>query len=109
MEAQQVKLVGERQAELTATARHIGVSTPLTQEQLLKEILATMSQRKKLRSHVNRLENELNVLEKGATQTNVSAREDYCFEDFQQNVYVCVYACICTCVYTYYICVCTYV
>jgi 3-dehydroquinate synthetase len=72
LDEQNTKLHNERQQQLNAHARQMGLSTPLTQQQLLKEILNTMSQNKKLKSQVNRLESELTTLEKSPPQQNVS-------------------------------------
>lgn len=62
----------ERQAEMNVAARQLGLPTPLTRDQLLQEIKTTMSSRKKLRSHVSRLETELTALEKVSPLQNVS-------------------------------------
>jgi hypothetical protein len=73
MEEEQSRLVSERQAEMVAAVRQAGLSSGLTQEQLLQEIFATMSQRKKLHSHVSRLESEVSALQqKVAQQPNVN-------------------------------------
>ena len=55
--------MNERQAEIVAAGHQIGVSSPITKENLLQEIMATMTHRKKLHSHVNRLESEVSVLQ----------------------------------------------
>lgn len=63
MEEEHTRLVNERQAEMVAAGHQIGINAPLTKEHLLQEIFATMSHRKKLHSHVNRLESEVSVLQ----------------------------------------------
>ncbi|KAL1114853.1 hypothetical protein AAG570_007677 [Ranatra chinensis] len=72
IEEEQSRLVSERQAEMATAARLAGITAPLTQEHLLQEIFATMSQRKKLHSHVNRLESELSALQQKVSQQPAS-------------------------------------
>ncbi|KAF6216003.1 hypothetical protein GE061_000340 [Apolygus lucorum] len=66
LEEEQSKLVTERHTEMITAARSVGITTPLTKEHLLQEIMTTMSQRKKLHSHVNRLESECSALQQKA-------------------------------------------
>ncbi|XP_046661209.1 histone-lysine N-methyltransferase, H3 lysine-79 specific isoform X3 [Homalodisca vitripennis] len=64
LEEQNTKLHADRQSELNASARQAGLPIPLTRDQLLKEIMNTMSQRKKLQSQITRLESEITNMEK---------------------------------------------
>lgn len=73
IEQDQAKLVAQRQKEIfekykkNGTVNGVNGSidfSSLTQEYILKEISTTLSHRKKLQSHVNRLETELNAMEK---------------------------------------------
>lgn len=76
MEEEHTRLVNERQAEMVAAGHQIGINAPLTKEHLLQEIFATMSHRKKLHSHVNRLESEVSVLQ----QQYASHHPNVCFK-----------------------------
>ncbi|XP_054277384.1 histone-lysine N-methyltransferase, H3 lysine-79 specific isoform X4 [Macrosteles quadrilineatus] len=70
LDEQNNKLHNERQQQLNLTGRKMGLPTPLTHEQLLKEISNTMSQNKKLKCQVNKLECEVSALEKMPQQQN---------------------------------------
>ncbi|KAK9497800.1 hypothetical protein O3M35_003722 [Rhynocoris fuscipes] len=81
LEEEQNRLVVERQAEMAAAARQVGITTPLTQEHLLQEIFNTMSHRKKLNSHVTRLEAEVNLLQQKIAHqqtNNASSQSSSC-------------------------------
>lgn len=55
------------------TGRMMGLQTPLTRNQLLKEVSNTMSQNKKLKCRVNKLQCEVTALEKIRPQRFVSS------------------------------------
>lgn len=80
LEEQQSKLHAERQAEINHHARQLGLSMPPTRDQLLKEIMNTMSLKKKLHSQVTQLESDINTLEKQASSPtqNVSCACSHC-------------------------------
>ncbi|XP_014257379.1 histone-lysine N-methyltransferase, H3 lysine-79 specific-like isoform X2 [Cimex lectularius] len=73
LEENNARLFNDRHQELSETARKAGITTPLTQEHLLQEILSTMTQRKKLHSQVNKLETELTSLQQ-RTHTNKESK-----------------------------------
>ncbi|XP_024942062.1 histone-lysine N-methyltransferase, H3 lysine-79 specific isoform X2 [Cephus cinctus] len=75
MEAEQTRLTVIRHQELqekyNSHANANGITNPpqaLTQDYILKEISATLSQRKRLHSQVSKLEHELNVLERTSSE-----------------------------------------
>ncbi|XP_077269579.1 DOT1 like histone lysine methyltransferase grappa isoform X2 [Temnothorax americanus] len=75
METEQNRLVALRHQELqdkyNGHANANGIMNPrqpLTEDYLLKEISATLSQRKRLHSQVSKLEHELNVLERTSNE-----------------------------------------
>ncbi|XP_012214481.1 histone-lysine N-methyltransferase, H3 lysine-79 specific [Linepithema humile] len=80
METEQSRLVALRHQELqekyNGHANANGMTNPpqsLTQDYILKEISATLSQRKRLHSQVSKLEHELNVLERTSNEKQVVA------------------------------------
>nr|XP_050867160.1 histone-lysine N-methyltransferase, H3 lysine-79 specific isoform X1 [Vespula vulgaris] len=78
MESEQTRLTALRHQELQEkyNSHTNGVSNapqPLTQDYILKEISATLSQRKRLHSQVSKLEHELNVLERASNEKQVAA------------------------------------
>ncbi|XP_043683918.1 histone-lysine N-methyltransferase, H3 lysine-79 specific-like isoform X2 [Vespula pensylvanica] len=78
MESEQTRLTALRHQELQEkyNGHTNGVSNapqPLTQDYILKEISATLSQRKRLHSQVSKLEHELNVLERASNEKQVAA------------------------------------
>ncbi|XP_035724732.1 histone-lysine N-methyltransferase, H3 lysine-79 specific-like isoform X3 [Vespa mandarinia] len=78
MESEQTRLTALRHQELQEkyNGHANGVSNapqPLTQDYILKEISATLSQRKRLHSQVSKLEHELNVLERASNEKQVAA------------------------------------
>ncbi|XP_072757242.1 histone-lysine N-methyltransferase, H3 lysine-79 specific isoform X3 [Anoplolepis gracilipes] len=80
METDQTKLVALRHQELqekyNGHGSVNGITNPpqsLTQDCILKEISATLSQRKRLHSQVSKLEHELNVLERTTNEKQVAA------------------------------------
>ncbi|KAK2583026.1 hypothetical protein KPH14_009069 [Odynerus spinipes] len=77
MESEQTRLTALRHQELQEkyNGHANGVSNtsqPLTQDYILKEISATLSQRKRLHSQVSKLEHELNVLERVSSEKQVA-------------------------------------
>ncbi|KAG7203020.1 hypothetical protein KM043_010146 [Ampulex compressa] len=75
METEQTRLTALRHQELqekySGLTNSNGISNPpqpLTQDYILKEISATLSQRKRLHSQVSKLEHELNVLERASNE-----------------------------------------
>ncbi|KAF7381235.1 hypothetical protein HZH68_016110 [Vespula germanica] len=78
MESEQTRLTALRHQELQEkyNGHTNGISNapqPLTQDYILKEISATLSQRKRLHSQVSKLEHELNVLERASNEKQVAA------------------------------------
>ncbi|XP_036146455.1 histone-lysine N-methyltransferase, H3 lysine-79 specific isoform X3 [Monomorium pharaonis] len=78
METEQNRLVALRHQELQEKYNsHANGMTnthqPLTEDYLLKEISATLSQRKRLHSQVSKLEHELNVLERTSNEKQAAA------------------------------------
>ncbi|XP_034942950.1 histone-lysine N-methyltransferase, H3 lysine-79 specific isoform X2 [Chelonus insularis] len=80
METEQSRLAALRHQELQEKFNAHGstnnISNPpqaLTQEYILKEISATLSQRKKLHSQVSKLEHELNLLERATSEKQAAA------------------------------------
>ncbi|KYN43096.1 Histone-lysine N-methyltransferase, H3 lysine-79 specific [Trachymyrmex septentrionalis] len=80
IETEQNRLVALRHQELqekyNGHANAIGITNPhqpLTEDYLLKEISATLSQRKRLHSQVSKLEHELNVLERTSNEKQAAA------------------------------------
>ncbi|XP_066587626.1 histone-lysine N-methyltransferase, H3 lysine-79 specific [Prorops nasuta] len=80
MEAEQNRLTTLRHQELQEKfSPHTNSNSlpnppqPLTQDYILKEISATLSQRKRLHSQVSKLEHELNVLERTSSEKQASA------------------------------------
>ncbi|KMQ86504.1 histone-lysine n- h3 lysine-79 specific [Lasius niger] len=80
METEQSRLVALRHQELqdkyNGHGSVNGMTNPpqsLTQDYILKEISATLSQRKRLHSQVSKLEHELNVLERTSSEKQVAA------------------------------------
>ncbi|XP_070150857.1 histone-lysine N-methyltransferase, H3 lysine-79 specific isoform X1 [Polyergus mexicanus] len=80
METEQSRLVALRHQELqekyNGHGSMNGITNPpqsLTQDYILKEISATLSQRKRLHSQVSKLEHELNVLERTSNEKQVAA------------------------------------
>ncbi|KAL6419907.1 hypothetical protein ACFW04_011071 [Cataglyphis niger] len=79
METEQNRLVALRHQELqekyNGHGSMNGITNPpqsLTQDYILKEISATLSQRKRLHSQVSKLEHELNVLERTSNEKQVA-------------------------------------
>ncbi|XP_054280466.1 uncharacterized protein LOC128998692 [Macrosteles quadrilineatus] len=62
----------EWKEKLIMTGRIMGLQTPLTRNQLLKEVSNTMSQNKKLKCRVNKLQCEVTALKKKRLQRFVS-------------------------------------
>ncbi|XP_017758747.1 PREDICTED: histone-lysine N-methyltransferase, H3 lysine-79 specific isoform X1 [Eufriesea mexicana] len=80
MESEQSRLTALRHQELQEKYSNLtntnGISNPpqpLTQDYILKEISATLSQRKRLHCQVSKLEQELNVLERASNEKQVAA------------------------------------
>ncbi|XP_020295581.1 histone-lysine N-methyltransferase, H3 lysine-79 specific [Pseudomyrmex gracilis] len=78
IESEQSRLVALRHQELQEkyNGHANGMTNPpqsLTQDYILKEIFATMSQRKRLHSQVSKLEHELNVLERTSSEKQAAA------------------------------------
>ncbi|XP_011860391.1 PREDICTED: histone-lysine N-methyltransferase, H3 lysine-79 specific isoform X2 [Vollenhovia emeryi] len=78
METEQNRLVALRHQELQEkyNGQANGMTNPhqpLTEDYLLKEISATLSQRKRLHSQVSKLEHELNVLERTSNEKQAAA------------------------------------
>ena len=78
METEQTRLTAMRHQELNEKFSGQGNGLPpppqpLTQDYILKEISATLSQRKKLHNQVSKLEHELNVLERSTSDKQAAA------------------------------------
>ncbi|XP_076656962.1 DOT1 like histone lysine methyltransferase grappa isoform X3 [Halictus rubicundus] len=80
MESEQSRLTALRHQELqekyTSLTNANGIVNPpqpLTQDYILKEISATLSQRKRLHCQVSKLEHELNVLERASNEKQAAA------------------------------------
>lgn len=74
MEAEQSRLTAIRHQELQEKYNSVpNPSQSLTQDYILKEISATLSQRKRLHSQVSKLEHELNVLERASSEKQAVA------------------------------------
>lgn len=74
LEEENQRLMNERQSEMAIVNRQTSASTPvpsnhLTQEHIMQEIFTTMNQRKKLHSHMSRLESELSNLQQKPVPT----------------------------------------